>query len=73
VGGITSNPRLDMELAHAKAGTSGLTRMKLKYLENMPKAAIERAIAKGEPRALAQGMFSMTYEAMLPGGIALVM
>lgn len=39
----------------------------------MPKVAIERAIAKGEPRALGQGMFSMTYEAMLPGGVALVM
>jgi transcriptional/translational regulatory protein YebC/TACO1 len=47
--------------------------MKLNYAENMPKVAIERAIAKGEPRALAQGMFSMTYEAMLPGGVALVM
>lgn len=47
--------------------------MNLNYTENMPKVAIERAIAKGEPRALGQGIFPMTYEAMLPGGVALVM
>jgi transcriptional/translational regulatory protein YebC/TACO1 len=38
----------------------------------MPKQAIERAIARGEPRALAVGMASVTYEAMLPGGIAVI-
>jgi transcriptional/translational regulatory protein YebC/TACO1 len=38
----------------------------------MPKQTLERAIARGEPRTLAEGMSAMTYEAMLPGGIAVV-
>ena len=39
---------------------------------NMTKHTIERAIARGEPRTLAEGMSAVTYEAMLPGGIAVV-
>jgi hypothetical protein len=45
----------------------------LTILANMTKEGIERAVAKGEPRALAEGTFSVTYEAMFPGGIAVVM
>ena len=70
-----SNPRLEQELAHAKAGLvlRGSILSFCLIVENMTKEVIERAIAKGEPRGLAQGMFAMTYEAMLPGGIALIM
>jgi len=39
----------------------------------MTKEAIERAIASGEPRSTKAGVDSVIYEAMLPGGVAIVM
>ena len=42
-------------------------------LENMTKDTIERAIASGEPRSSGAGVYSVNYEAMLPGGLAVVM
>jgi len=41
--------------------------------ENMTKDAINRAIARGEPRTVAGDVSFVTYEVMLPGGVALVM
>lgn len=75
-----TNPRLEQELVHAKAGaylTTGTAFphliIALTILVNMTKQGIERAVTKGEPRALAEGTFSVTYEAMFPGGIAVIM
>ena len=39
----------------------------------MTKDAVKRAIARGERRTLGKELSEMTYEALLPGGIALVM
>jgi transcriptional/translational regulatory protein YebC/TACO1 len=41
--------------------------------ENMTKDAINRAIARGEPKAMGSNVSSVTYEVMLSGGVALVM
>jgi len=38
----------------------------------MTKETIERAIAKGERRTLGAALLPVTYEVMLPGGIAMV-
>jgi transcriptional/translational regulatory protein YebC/TACO1 len=38
----------------------------------MTKDAVNRAIARGEPRAVGKDLSEMTYEVMLPGGIAVV-
>jgi transcriptional/translational regulatory protein YebC/TACO1 len=39
----------------------------------MTKETIERAIAQVEPRAVRTGFSPVTYEIMLPKGVALVM
>jgi len=39
----------------------------------MTKEAIERAITSGSPRTTGEGVFWVNYEAMLPGGLAIVM
>jgi transcriptional/translational regulatory protein YebC/TACO1 len=39
----------------------------------MTKDVIERAIGRGEPRTLASSLSPVTYEVMLPGGIAVIM
>jgi len=41
--------------------------------ENMSKETISRAIARGEPKTLGNNVSFVTYEVMLPGGVALVM
>ena len=38
----------------------------------MTKDAVKRAIARGEPRTLGENLSEMTYEMILPGGIAVV-
>ena len=45
----------------------------LNLSENMTKDVINRAIARGEPRTLGTNVSFVTYEVMLPGGVALVM
>lgn len=38
----------------------------------MTKDAVNRAIARGEPRTLGKDLSEMTYEVIFPGGIAVV-
>lgn len=45
----------------------------LTRVENMKKDSMTRAIARGEPRAMGKDLSTMTYEVMIPGGIAMVM
>lgn len=68
-----SNPRLEQELARAKAGClKHRPFIWLRCLENMTKDAVNRAIARGEPRTLGKDLSEMTFEVILPGGIAVV-
>lgn len=66
-----TNPRLGQELAHAKAGLFNHV-LSDAYAENMSKDQINRAIARGEPRAPGGDLVSLTYEVMLPGGVAMI-
>ena len=43
------------------------------YPENMSKETIDRAIASGQSRSSGEGTNFVQYEAMLPGGLAIVM
>jgi len=66
-----TNPRLGQELAHAKAGLFNYV-LSDAYAENMSKDQINRAIARGGPRASGRDLVSLTFEVMLPGGVAMI-
>jgi len=66
------NPRLAQELEHAKSGMRLQAPLQL-TLENMSKDSIGRAIARGQPRSLGSDLVHTTYEAVLPGGVAIIM
>jgi transcriptional/translational regulatory protein YebC/TACO1 len=65
---------LQQEILAAKTGTlPGLPVAVYLIAENMTKETITRAIARGGPRELGSELSDLTYEAVLPGGIAFLM
>lgn len=71
----TPNPILDWNKnlhAQKQVCLKHLPLTQLRCLENMTKDAVNRAIARGEPRTLGKDLSEMIYEVILPGGIAVV-
>jgi transcriptional/translational regulatory protein YebC/TACO1 len=66
---------LERELVHAKSGVLDIIFLLIRLMltESMTKEAIYRAIARGGRPALGKDLQAMTYEVMLPGGMAMLM